>query len=95
MIVVTGEMYSYNVHMNIISSTKVRNNWSDVTKMALKKEYVLVTHRGKVKTAIIDIDVLEDLLSLYDKEYLESIKRARADAKAGRVYTFEDVFGNI
>ena len=81
--------------MNIISSTKVRNNWAEVTKAALKKEYILVTHRGKVKTAIIDVEVLEDLLSLHDPEYLESIKRARADAKAGRVYTMEEVFGNI
>lgn len=88
-------MYSYNVRMNIISSTKVRNNWAEVTKAALKKEYILITHRGKVKTAIIDVDVLEDLLSLHDPEYLESIKRARADAKAGRVYTMEEVFGNI
>lgn len=88
-------MYSYNEHMNIVSSTKVRNNWSEVTKAALKKDFILVTHRGKVKTAIIDVDLLEDLLSLHDKEYMESIKRAREDAKAGRVYTFGEVFGNI
>jgi len=95
LVIARREMYSYNGHMNIVSSTNVRNNWADVAKIALKKEYVLVTHRGKVKTAIIDVEVLEDLLSLHDKEYLESIKRARADARAGRVYTFEEVFGNI
>ena len=88
-------MYSYNVHMVIVSSTKLRNNLADVIKTAGKKDYVLVTHRGKVKTAVVDVEVLEDLLSLHDQEYLKSIKRAREDVKAGRVYTFEDVFGNI
>jgi len=36
---------------------------------------------------------LEDLLAATSPEYLESIKEARADYKAGRVKTHAEVFG--
>jgi predicted transcriptional regulator len=36
---------------------------------------------------------LEDLLASTSPEYLRSIKEARADYKAGRVKTHEEVFG--
>lgn len=81
--------------MTIVNSTNLRNNLSDTLKMAKKKDFVLVSHRGKINTAIVDIDLLEDLLELSDKDYLKSIKEAREDAKVGRVYSFEEVFGNI
>lgn len=81
--------------MTIINSTKLRNNLSDALKMAKKKDFVLVSHRGKINTAIVDIDLLEDLLELGDKEYLKSIKEAREQYKKGEYYTFDEVFGNI
>ena len=37
---------------------------------------------------------LEDLLASTSPEYLESIKEARADYKAGRVKTHQEVFGS-
>ncbi len=36
---------------------------------------------------------LEDLLASTSPEYLESIEEARADYKAGRVKSHEEVFG--
>lgn len=36
---------------------------------------------------------LEDLLAATSPEYLDSIRKARADYKAGRVKTHEEVFG--
>ena len=36
---------------------------------------------------------LEDLLAATSPEYLESIREARADSKAGRTSTHEKVFG--
>lgn len=36
---------------------------------------------------------LEDLLAATSPEYLESIKEARTDYKAGRTKTHEEVFG--
>jgi len=37
---------------------------------------------------------LEDLLASVSPEYLDSIKEARADYKAGRVKSHGEVFGN-
>jgi len=36
---------------------------------------------------------LEDLLASTSPEYLHSVKEARADYKAGRIKTHEEVFG--
>ncbi len=36
---------------------------------------------------------LENLLAATSPEYLDSIRKARADYKAGRVKTHEEVFG--
>jgi hypothetical protein len=36
---------------------------------------------------------LEDLLAATSPEYLESIREARRDYKAGRIKTHEEVFG--
>ena len=36
---------------------------------------------------------LEDLLAATSPEYLDSIRKARADYKSGRVKTHEEVFG--
>jgi hypothetical protein len=36
---------------------------------------------------------VEDLLAATSPEYLASIREAREDYKAGRVYTHEEVFG--
>lgn len=88
-------MYGYNVHMNIVNSTNLRNNLADALSMVKRGKYLLISQKGVIKKAIVDVEELEDLLSLHDKEYLESIKRAREDVKANRVYTFDEVFGNI
>ena len=37
---------------------------------------------------------LEDLLAATSPDYLESIREARADYKAGRVKSHEEVFGS-
>jgi PHD/YefM family antitoxin component YafN of YafNO toxin-antitoxin module len=39
-------------------------------------------------------DFLEELLAATSPEYLKSIKEARADYKAGRVKTHDEVFGH-
>lgn len=39
-------------------------------------------------------DFLEELLAATSPEYLASIKNARADYKAGRVKTHDEVFGH-
>ncbi len=38
-------------------------------------------------------DFIESLLAATSPEYLKSIREARADYKAGRVYSHDEVFG--
>jgi PHD/YefM family antitoxin component YafN of YafNO toxin-antitoxin module len=55
------------------------------------KDIVLVKRHGKVESALIDIDTLEDLLSIQNPEYVKSIAEARASKEW---YTPEEVFGD-
>ena len=51
--------------------------------------------RGKIVSALVNIDFFEDLLALSNKKYLASIKKAREEYKKGQVFSHEDVFGEI
>lgn len=78
-----------------VPATILRNNLSDVLDAIKKKEVMLIRRRKKVDAALVDIDFLEDLLELQDKKYLKSIQTARAEAREGKVSTFEQVFGEL
>jgi hypothetical protein len=51
----------------------------------------------ELKTIISDTvkdtvgDMIEDIIALSSKEYIDSVKEARKDYKAGRTKKFEDV----
>jgi len=82
--------------MNIIKSTTLRNNLSSALKSVEdNKDYLLISKRGKLTSAIVDIDLFEDMLEMSNKDYLKSIKEARAQVKKGDTFTHEEVFGEI
>ncbi len=82
--------------MNIVNATTLRNHLADTLKeVEGKSDYFLVAKKGKITSAIVNIDFFEDLLMANSPEYIKSIKEARKDFKAGRVYTHEQVFGEI
>lgn len=82
--------------MNIVSSTVLRNNLSDtLSEVSSKKDFLLVAKKGKITSAIVNIDLFEDLLALVDKKYLASIKKARQEYKNHDFLTHEQVFGQI
>lgn len=82
--------------MNILTTTTLRNNLKDALKeVSKKKDYLLVTRKGKITTAIVNIDLFEDLLACADKKYLKSIKKAREEYQKGEYFTHDEVFGNI
>lgn len=60
-------------------------------KMEIEPE-VIVTAIKKMSKKKRDA-FLEDLLASTSPEYLKSIKEAKADYKAGRVKSHEEVFG--
>ena len=82
--------------MNIVNSTTLRNNLSDAIKeVSHKKDYLLVSKRGEISSALVNIDLFEDLLALTDKEYLKTIRKAREDYQKGKIFTHEQIFGEI
>lgn len=87
-------MYTWN--MTTVAATTFRNNFS-TTMDALSKdmEYMLVTSRGKVVSALVNIDFFEDLMASKNQKYKDEIRKSREEAKKGNVYTFEEVFGDI
>ena len=56
------------------------------------KSLILVKRHGKVESALIDIDTLEDMLAIQNPEYVKSIADAR---KSKETYSPEEVFGDI
>ncbi len=82
--------------MQTVNATVLRNNLSGAVNTINKnKDYLLVAKRGKVVSALVNIDFFEDLLALSNKKYLASIKKAREEYKKGQVFSHEDVFGEI
>ena len=82
--------------MNIVSTTTLRNNLSDaVKKIAKKKDYLLVSKKGKITSALVDIDLFEDLLDVANKEFMASVKKAREEYEKGDFLTHEQVFGDL
>ncbi|MCG3113847.1 MAG: hypothetical protein MCM46_18740 [Candidatus Manganitrophus sp. SB1] len=59
--------------------------------LQVKPEEIITAVKGMKKRAREAF--LEDLLAATSPEYLESIKQARADYKAKRVKTHEEIFG--
>lgn len=78
-----------------VSASILRNNLADVLDTVKNKEIMLVNRRKKTDVALIDVDLLEDLLELHDKEYVKSIIKARKQAEEGSLSTFEQVFGDL
>ncbi|MEX2028286.1 MAG: type II toxin-antitoxin system Phd/YefM family antitoxin [Candidatus Curtissbacteria bacterium] len=81
--------------MNVVSASILRNNLSDSLKEVAKKDYLLVARKGKITSALVNIDLFEDLMALADKKYLASIKKARDEYKNGNVLTHDQVFGEL
>ena len=82
--------------MNIINTTVLRNNLASALEEVQKKsKYFLIARKKKITSAIINIDLFEDLLSLANKKYINSIKKARKEFERGEFFTFDEVFGEI
>ena len=79
-----------------IDTTELRNNLAATLNAVQKDDIVFIKSRGKLTgKAIIDDELLEDLLLLGDGDYIASIAKAREQIKRGEVYTFDEVFGDV
>ena len=77
-----------------ISASNLRNNLSEALDSAEGEKIVIVTRRGHAKKerAIVDLDMLEDLLAASNPEYLKSIKEAR---ESREYFSHQDLFGTL
>lgn len=76
-----------------IDASDMRKNLSQALDAVRdQKNIILVKRRGKVESALIDIDSLEDMLAIQNPQYVKSIAAARADKKT---YTPDEVFGDL
>lgn len=79
-----------------VRATVLRDHFSDVLKeISAGEKFLIVTKKGRPVTALVNLDFFEDLLAAASPEYVESIREARADYKAGKVFEHEDVFGEL
>ncbi|MDD5731770.1 MAG: type II toxin-antitoxin system prevent-host-death family antitoxin [Patescibacteria group bacterium] len=80
----------------IVESTTFRNNMADVlSEVEKKKSIMIVAKRGKPISAIVSLDLMEDLLSLSSGRYLKDIKEARKQYKEGAFLSHKQVFGDL
>ena len=75
-----------------LSATNLRNNLSDALDSVVDDTVLVITRRGLGEKAIVDINMLEDLLAASRPDYLAQIKAARASKE---LFTHENVFGDI
>ena len=79
-----------------IDTTDLRNNLAGTINALGKDDILFIKSRGKLTgKAIIDDELLEDLLLMQDGDYIASIAKARNEIKQGGVYTFDEVFGDV
>ncbi|PIZ66629.1 hypothetical protein CO051_06155 [Candidatus Roizmanbacteria bacterium CG_4_9_14_0_2_um_filter_39_13] len=82
--------------MNVLTTTILRNNLADsIKEVQENKDYLLVSNKGKITSAVVNIDLFEDLVALSNKDYVKSIQKARKEYEKGEVFTHEDVFGEL
>ena len=82
--------------MNIINATTLRNHLADTLKeVDKKKDFLLVSKKGEIASALVNIDLFEDLLALTDTDYLASIKKAREEYRNGDILSHDSVFGEL
>jgi len=82
--------------MNIINATVLRNNLSDSLNEVIKKKgYLLIARKKKIVSALVDIELFEDLVALSNNKYLKSINKSREEYKKGDVFIHDEVFGEI
>lgn len=82
--------------MNVITTTILRNNLADsLREVSQKRDYLLVEKKGTITSAIVNIDLFEDLLAASNSAYVESIKQARQEYKKKKYFTHDQVFGDL
>lgn len=80
----------------MIPATTLRYHLGDALKAVLGRDkFLLITKKNKPVSALVNLDFLEDLLALASPAYRKSIREAREDYRRGRIFTHQQVFGQL
>lgn len=79
-----------------IDSSDLRANFKSALATVKRTKKPLIVKQRTIPTAVlVDIDEYEDFLDAKDPALLLSLKKARKEAKSGKVFAMDDVFGKI
>lgn len=79
-----------------IQASALRSSFKSAFEHVKKtKTPLVITERGVPTSVLVSIDEYEDYLSEHAPALIASIKKARAEYKEGKTFTFSDVFGNV
>lgn len=83
--------------VEVVPSTTLRNNLSDILEAVENKkpDWLLVTGKGKTRAALVNLDLFEDLLACSIPQYIKSIKDARKQISKGEYFTHKEAFGEL
>lgn len=78
-----------------LNLTEARNSFPQVINQVARGDHIIITKHGKPTAMILKIDanMLETTAILKDKAFMKKIRRAQQDIKAGRLYSYKEVFG--
>lgn len=80
----------------VVQASVLRNHLSGTLDEVSKgTEFLLIARNNELVSALVDIDFFEDLLAARGKEYRKSIREARRQYKAGKVFSHTDIFGKL
>ena len=79
----------------ILTATNLRKDFFDSIKQVEKGNMIVITRDGKAKTALVDLDYLEDLLEANDPKLQAELKLAQRQAKRGQVISADEVFAEF
>ena len=63
--------------------------------MSSMGKYLIITKNGRAEAVVMTPEELETLEIKADPKLMQSLIRAQADLKAGRVYSHAEVFKNV
>jgi PHD/YefM family antitoxin component YafN of YafNO toxin-antitoxin module len=82
--------------INTVGATTMRSNLSDVLDSVVDEQNImLIRRRNKTDAALINVELLEDLLATQNKSYVASIQQARKDIESGTVLSLDEAFGEL
>jgi PHD/YefM family antitoxin component YafN of YafNO toxin-antitoxin module len=77
------------------TSTFRKNLKTSLSLVKTTKQPLIIRERGVPSYAVVDIDELEDYLTLQNPRIVEKLLESRAQALRGELHTLQEVFANI